>query len=396
MKTSFRSLVLGTALAAAAIASLTVGAEAKAFKVGLVLSLSGPTASLGQQIERGARLYQSLHKDALGGDTVELIVRDDTGPAPDVAKRLAQELVVRDHVDFLAGIIFTPNANAIAPIATQAKVPFVIMNAATSATTKTSPYIVRVSQTIWQFTMPLAEWAARQNDIKTVYTLASDYAPGRDAEAAFAAGFKGEGKAIVAAVRVPVQSPDFVPFLQKVKDARPDALYVFLPGGTQSTALLKAYQALGLKEAGIRLIGSGEITVEDELPNMGDVALGTVTGFHYAASHKSRENDAFVAAWRAAYGADSVPTFMGVGGYDGMAAIYHAIATRKGDLTGDTALEALRHWSVDSPRGPIAIDPETRDIVQNVYIRRVEKVDGTLQNVEFETFAAVKDPGKAQ
>ncbi len=393
MNPTARKLLLGTALAAVGLVPFT--ADAKAYKVGLVASLSGPTASLGQQIERGARLYQSLHKDELGGDTVELIVRDDTGPAPDVAKRLAQELVVRDHVNFLAGIIFTPNANAIAPIATQAKVPFVIMNAASSATTKASPYIVRVSQTIAQFTNPLAKWAAQQKDIGTVYTLVSDYAPGQEAEEAFTTGFKGDGKKVVASVRVPVQSPDFVPFLQKVKDAKPDALYVFLPGGTQSTALLKAYQTLGLKEAGIRLIGSGEVTVEDELPNMGDAALGTVTGFHYSTAHKSPANAEFLKAWQAAYGADSVPTFMAVGGYDGMAAIYHAIKTAKGNLTGDAAVDAMRHWSAESPRGPISIDPDTRDIVQNIYIRRVEKADGKLVNAEFETFQAVKDPGKA-
>lgn len=392
---NFRSLALGTALAAAATMPLATGAAAKAYKVGLVVSLSGPTASLGQQIERGAKLYQSLHGNDLGDDTVELIVRDDTGPAPDVAKRLAQELVVRDKVDFLAGIIFTPNANAIAPIATQAKVPFVVMNAASWATTKASPYIVRVSQTIPQITVPLAQWAARQADIKSVYTLVSDYAPGIEAEEAFTAGFKDAGKTVTASVRVPVQSPDFVPFLQKVKDARPDVLYVFLPGGTQSTALMKAYQSLGLKEAGVRLIGSGEVAVEDELPNMGDAALGVVTGFHYSTAHDSKPNADFLKAWRAAYGAESVPTFMGVGGYDGMAAIHAAIRSLKGKLTGETAVEAMRHWSAESPRGPIAVDPETRDIVQNIYIRRVEKVDGALRNVEFETFAAVKDPGKA-
>lgn len=392
---NFRSLALGTALAAAATMPLATGAAAKAYKVGLVVSLSGPTASLGQQIERGAKLYQSLHRNDLGDDTVELIVRDDTGPAPDVAKRLAQELVVRDKVDFLAGIIFTPNANAIAPIATQAKVPFVVMNAASWATTKASPYIVRVSQTIPQITVPLAQWAARQADIKSVYTLVSDYAPGIEAEEAFTAGFKDAGKTVTASVRVPVQSPDFVPFLQKVKDARPDVLYVFLPGGTQSTALMKAYQSLGLKEAGVRLIGSGEVAVEDELPNMGDAALGVVTGFHYSTAHDSKLNTDFLKAWQAAYGAESVPTFMGVGGYDGMAAIHGAIRSLKGKLTGESAVEAMRHWTAESPRGPIAVDPETRDIVQNIYIRRVEKVDGALRNVEFETFAAVKDPGKA-
>ena len=303
---------------------------------------------------------------------------------------------MRDHVDFLAGIIFTPNANAIAPIATQAKVPFVIMNAAASATTKASPYIVRVSQTIPQFTQPLAQWASKQVDIKTVYTLVSDYAPGIEAEEAFTAGFKGDGKSVVQSVRVPVQSPDFVPFLQKVKDAKPDALYVFLPGGTQSTALMKAYQSLGLKEAGIRLIGSGEVTVEDELPNMGDAALGVVTGFHYSAAHDGKANADFLKAWQAAYGADSTPTFMAVGGYDGMAAIHHAIKAMKGKGDGKAAVDAMSHWSAESPRGPVSIDPETRDIVQNIYIRRVEKVNGALRNIEFETFAAVKDPGKAK
>lgn len=385
-----------TVITLAATLLATSAAEARTYKVGLIASLSGPTASLGRQIERGAKLCLSLRKDLPNGDMVELIVRDDTGPAPDVAKRLAQELVVRDHVDFLAGIVFTPNANAIAPIATQAKVPFVIMNAAASATTKLSPFIIRVSETIWQTTQPLGSWAAKQADIESVFTLVSDYAPGVDAEAAFGSAFEASGKKLAGSVRVPLQSPDFMPFLQRVKDAKPGALYVFIPGGPQTTALLKAYQALGLKEAGIRLIGSGEIAVEDELPNLGDLPLGVVTSFHYSVAHPSEVNKAFVAAWAKEYGADAVPTFMGVGGYDGMAVILDAIKSLKGGDAGEAAVEAMRHWSGESPRGPIAIDPETRDIVQTVYIRRVEKLEGKLANLEFESFPAMKDPGKAR
>lgn len=391
MKTRFLRLSLVTA---ASLLALMQALEAKTIKVGFITSLSGSNASTGQQMERGARLFIEQMKAQAGDDTVELIVRDDTGPAPDVAKRLAQELVVRDKVDFLAGVIFTPNANAIAPIATQAKVPFVIFNAATSATTNASPFIVRVSHTIGQYTKPIAVWAARQTDIKNVQTLVSDYAPGLDAEKTFLANFTGEGKQVSGSVRVPLGNPDFVPFLQKIKDSRPDALFVFGPGGKQSTSLMKAYADLGLREAGIRLIGTAEVTLEDELPNMGDAPVGVVSAGHYSPDHRSKTNQDFVAAFRAKFGQEQVPTFFSVAAYDGMHAIFDTVVALKGDIKGEAAIDFLKHWRTESPRGPIFIDPETRDIVQNVYIRRAEKIDGQIRNVEFETFEAVKDPGK--
>jgi len=323
---------------------------------------------------------------------IELIKRDDTGPNPDVAKRLAQELITRDKVNMLAGVVWTPNAAAIAPLATEAKIPFMIMNAGTAAISTMSPYIARVSFTLWQSSLPLGEWAAK-NNLKRVYIAVSDFGPGIDAQEAFTKGFTAGGGQVVEAVRMPLSTQDFAPFFQKIKDAKPDAVFVFIPAGVQATGVMKAYNDLGLAAAGIKLIGPGDITTDEELPNMGDVALGAITMHHYTAHATRPANKAFVEAWKRDYGANSWPAFPAVQVWDGMQAIFDAINAQKGKMDGAKTMEFWKGWKFDnSPRGPIMIDKETRDIVQNEYLRRVEKVGGILANVEFETIPMVKDP----
>jgi len=348
-------------------------------------------------MERAVRLYIKQHQKELPpGVKIELIIRDDTGPNPDKARQLAQELVVRDKVDLLAGVIFTPNAMSMAPIATEAKVPFVIMNAGTSVITTRSPYIARVSFTLWQSSYPLGQWAAKK--YKTAYTLVSDFGPGHDAETAFMQAFKEGGGNIVASVRVPLQNPDWAAYLQRVKDAKPDTLFVFIPAGKTATAVMKNFSELGLGQAGIKLIGPGDITTDEELPNMGDVALGVTTMFHYSAAGDRPANKAFVAAWKKEYGANETPNFLSAASWDGTAMIFEAIRQQKGKIDPDKTMAIFKSWKfANSPRGPISIDPETRDIVQNEYLREVRKVGGQLANVELETFAAaVKDPWKEQ
>ena len=370
------------------------GAQAQTVKIGVINTYSGPLAAAGDQMERGIKLYLKLHEKELPpGVKLELIRRDDTGPKPEVAKRLAQELITRDHVQLLTGVIWTPNALAIAPLATEAKVPFIIMNAGTAMITTKSPYIVRLSFTLWQSSYPLGPWAAK-NGIKKVYTAVSDYGPGIDAEQAFTKGFGDAGGQIVGGVRMPVTNVDFVPFLQRAKDAHPDAVFAFVPAGKEATSFMKAFGDLGMPQAGIKLIGPGDITTDEELQGMGDVALGTITMHHYSAAAKRPANEAFVKAYKAEFGADQEPGFMVADSYDSMAAIFHVIEAQKGKIDPDKTIALLKGWKDDSPRGPIMIDPETRDIVQNEYMRKVEKVNGKLANVEFETIPMVKDPWK--
>jgi branched-chain amino acid transport system substrate-binding protein len=382
--------------AAVALAAMAPGlGTAQTVKVGIINTSSGPMAGVGEQLDRGIRLYMKEHeKDLPPGVKLELIRRDSTGPNPEVAKRLAQELITRDHVQLLTGVVFTPNALAIAPLVTEAKVPFIIMNAGTAMITTKSPYIARVSFTLWQSSYPLGEWAAKHG-IKTVYSVVSDYGPGIDAEQAFTKGFTDNGGKMAGTVRIPVANPDFVPFLQRAKDAKPDAVFSFVPAGKEATALMKTFGDLGLGQAGIKLIGPGDITTDEELQNMGDVALGVVTMFHYSAAATRPANLAFVKAYKAMFGPTQEPSFEVVGGYDGMAAIFHVVEAQKGNIDPDKTMALLKGWKDDnSPRGPIYIDPETRDIVQNEYLRRVEKVNGQLENVELETFPMVKDPWK--
>lgn len=384
----------GDAGGAPAAAAAGAPGEASVIKIGLLAPFSGPFASLGAQMEGGVRAYLESHGGGIGGRTVELIVRDTTGVAPDVARRLAQGLIVRDDVDFIAGFALTPNAMAVAPLATESKTPMVIMNAATSSITTKSPYVVRVSFTLPQVTAPLAIWAAKSS-IQTVYTLVSDYAPGADAAAQFRKSFEAAGGKVIGSDKVPVSNPDFAPFIQRIKDAKPQAAFVFVPAGAQGIAFMKGFQERGLASEGIRVIATGDVTEDQELNAMGDAALGVVTTHHYSAAHPSAENTAFKAAFAKVAGATLRPNFMAVGGYDGMAAIA-AVVQRlgPGKIDGDRAMEAFKGLELASPRGPVRIDPETRDVVQTVYVRKVERKEDGLYNVEFDQYPEQKDPGK--
>ncbi len=396
MKTTIVRILSGVLAFAAglALAAAPVAAQ-QTVKIGVILTYSGPMASLGDEIDKGLSLYVKEHqKDLPPGVKVELLKRDDTGPDPETAKRLAQELITRDHVQFITGVVWSPNAAAIAPLATEAKVPFVIMNAAGAGLTRASPYIARVSFTLWQTSYPLGKWAATHG-MKRLYTAVSDYAPGHDGEEAVIKGFTEAGGTVVGSVRFPLKDQDFAPYLQRVKDAKPDVLYVFVPSGKQAAAVMKAYEDLGHKADGVKLIGPQDIVPDAELSGMGDAALGVISGGTYSAVSTRPQNRAYVAAWKHAYGDASIPDFMSASGWDGMAAIFSVIKATKGQFDGDQAMALLKGWkNPDSPRGPVMIDPETRDIVENIYIRRVEKAGGILGNVEFDTIPQVKDPWK--
>jgi len=385
-----KRLFLSSLAVAAAICSMPTMAQDK-FKIGLILPMTGPFASTGKQIEAAVKLYMAQNGDMVAGKKVELIVKDDTS-APDVTKRIAQELVVNEKVSVLAGFGLTPLALATAPIATQSKTPLVVMAAATSSITEASPFIVRTSFTLPQAAVGLADWAPK-NNIKKVVSLVSDYGPGIDAEKYFKDRFTFNGGQVVETLRVPMRNPDFAPFLQKVRDAKPDAVYVFVPSGA-GAALMKQFAERGLDKAGIRLIGTGDVTDDDILNAMGDVALGVTTSHHYSASHNSPLNKKFVEAFTKA-NAGLRPNFMAVGGYDGMRVIYEAAKASKG-AGGQALLDAMKGQVFESPRGPMFIDAQTRDVVHNIYIRKVERVGGQLFNQEFETIKDVKDPGKTR
>lgn len=382
---------LHAAAVLALMASASTSFAQEKFSIGLILPMTGPFASTGKQIEAAARLYIAQHGDTVAGKKIELIVKDD-GSAPDVTKRIAQELVVNDKVNALAGFGLTPLALATAPIATQSKTPLVVMAAATSSITEASPYIVRTSTTLPQSAVAMADWAPA-NGIKKVVTLVTDYGPGIDAEKYFKERYATNGGQVIDSLRVPLRNPDFAPFLQKVRDAKPDALYVFLPSGAGS-ALMKQFTERGMDKAGIRLIGTGDITDDDILNSMGDAAVGVVTSHYYSASHNSALNKKFVEAFGKANNGMR-PNFMAVGGYDGMRVIIEAAKATKGG-SGEALLNAMKGQSFESPRGPMLIDPQTRDVVHNVYIRKVERVGGQLFNQEFATIKDMKDPGKAR
>ncbi len=379
---------------AAAVLALTGSAFAQdnTFKIGLILPMTGQQATTGRQIEAAARLWMAQNGATVAGKKVELIVKDDTS-IPDVTKRLAQELVVNDKVNVLAGMGITPSALATAQIATQAKVPLVVMAAATSSITQASPYVVRTSFTLPQASVALADWAPK-NGIKKVVTLVSDYGPGLDAEKFFKDRLTFNGGQVTEALRVPLRNPDFAPFLQKVRDSKPDALFVFVPSGA-GAAVMKQFLERGMDKAGIKLIGTGDVTDDDQLNDMGDGALGVVTSHHYSAAHPSALNKKFVEAFQKA-NKGLRPNFMAVGGYDGMRVIYEALKKTGGKGGGDALLEAMKGQLFESPRGPMYIDAQTRDVVQNIYLRKVEKKDGQLYNVEFDVIKDVKDPGKTK
>ncbi|MDZ7861477.1 ABC transporter substrate-binding protein [Acidovorax sp.] len=391
-----RHLLRASAAAALTLAggltALPAAAQDNVFKIGLVLPMTGQQATTGRQIEAAARLFMAQNGDTVGGKKVQLIVKDDTS-LPDVTRRLAQELVVNDKVNVLAGMGITPSAMATAPLATQAKTPLVVMAAATSSITEASPYVVRTSFTLPQVSVALADWAPK-NGIKKVVTLVSDYGPGIDAEKFFNQRLTFNGGQVTEALRVPLRNPDFAPFLQKVRDAKPDALFVFVPSGA-GAAVMKQFLERGMDKAGIKLIATGDVTDDDQLNDMGDGALGVVTSHHYSAAHPSPLNKKFVEAFEKA-NKGLRPNFMAVGGYDGMRVIYEALKTTKGAGGGDALLAAMKGQVFESPRGPVFIDAQTRDIVQNVYLRKVERVNGQLYNVEFDVIKDVKDPGKTK
>lgn len=391
MSTGKRGMFGMTVIVASAFAVAPVHAE-EPIKVGMVLEMSGPFADIGRQILDGARAYMKANGDTVAGRRIELIVRDTTGAAPEIAKRQAQQLIANDRVDFLAGFGLTPNALAAAPVATTGKTPMIVMNAATSIITTKSPYIARVSFTLPQITAPIATWAIK-NGIKEVYTLVSDYGPGIDAETQFRKTFEAAGGKIAGDVRVPLRNPDFSPFLQRIKDAKPQAVFIFLPAGEQPVAFMKGFNERELDRAGIRLIATGDVTEDGTIEAMGDTPLGVVTSHHYSVAHDSAQNKAFLKAFADLDNAHR-PNFMAVGGWDGMTAIYEVVRRLNGKLDGDKAMEVLKGLKLDSPRGPVTIDPETRDAIQTIYIRRVQKVNGKLYNVEFEQVPNFKDPGK--
>ena len=372
---------LAFGLSGAALAEDTV-------KIGLILPMTGPSASTGREIEAAVKLYMQQNGAKVAGKKIEVITRDDTGQA-DITKRLAQELVVNEKVAVIAGFGLTPLALAAGPIATQAKVPAVIMAAGTSMIVDQSPFFVRTSFTLPQNTAPMAEWAAK-NGIKKVVTLVSDYGPGIDAEKAFKDKFTADGGQVLDSLRAPLRNPEFAPFLQKAKDLKPDALFLFVPSG-QGASLMKQVAERQFNEAGIKVIGTGDVLDDEQLNAMGDVVLGMINSHNYSAAHDSPENKKYVADFEKA-NPGMRPNFMSVGGYDGIALIYKALEKTGGDTNGAKLLAAMKGMSWTSPRGPISIDPDTRDIVQNVYIRKAEKKDGQIYNVEFETIPNVKDP----
>ena len=378
-----------------AIASLPAPLLAQTVKVGLINSYTGFVAQPADQGQKGSDLYFKEHeRDLPPGLKIEILKRDDTSN-PEVGKRLAQELITRDRVQLLTGVVLSPVATAVAPLTAEAKVPLVLSYAAAGVNIpRLSPYIVRVTFTLWQESYPMGTWAAEQG-WKTAYTAVTDFIAGHDAEAAFTKTFTDAGGKIVGADRYPLGNPDFTPFVHRIKDAKPDVAFIFVPAGTQATAMMRAINDLGLREAEIKIAAPQDLLPDEELPNMGDMPLGLITSGTYSVAGKRPANEAFLAAWKREYGDRAIPDFFSVDGWDGMAMIFDLVKTTKGKFTADEAMAFFSQWkNPDSPRGPIAIDPATRDIIQNIYIRRVEKVDGKLANVEIATIPMVKDPWK--
>jgi len=392
MKMKLNTIILSVAVLAASFAGTAVAQTH--IKIGFVNSYSGFLAQPGDQMDKGVALYIKEHEKELpAGVTIEVIKRDDTS-TPEVGKRVAQELITRDHVQLLFGVVASPVAAAIAPLTAETKVPLIITNAAGTAITRISPYVVRVSFTQWHTALPMGQWAFKQG-WKKAFIAVSDFIPGHDAEGAFTKGFTGAGGEIVGSIAFSPASPDFPPVVQRIRDAKPDVAFVWVPAGTQATSMMKAIKDLGVRQAGINVVSTQDLVPDEELPNMGDVAVGVITAGNYSAAGDRPANKAFVAAWNKAYGEKTAPDFLSADGWDGMMAVFDLIKATKGKFTGDEAIAFLSKWKTDnSPRGPISIDPATRDIVQNVYIRKTEMKDGKLANVEFDTIANVKDPWK--
>jgi branched-chain amino acid transport system substrate-binding protein len=379
---------------AVSCALVTLSASAQqTIKVGLVLPMSGPYADYGNQISRGVKLFMDKNGDTVAGKKVEILLKDDTGVAPELTKRLSQELITNDKVDVIAGYGLSPGALATTQIATQGKRPMIVMNAAASVLTTRSPNVVRVSHTLPQMAAPMAQWAAK-NGVDKVYTLVADFAPGVDAEVAFKKAYQAAGKQVIGEVRVPVSNLDFGAFIQRIKDAKPNGVFLFLPPGEATISFMKTWNERGLEKQGIKLLGTVDLTDDSLIESVGKPALGAITAGHYSANHDSALNKEYTAAYAKQYGDKVRPNYMSVAGYDGMAAIYTALKKTNGDASVDKFIAALKGAKWESPRGPISIDPETRDVVQTVYVRKVENVNGKLYNVEFDKFADQKDPGK--
>ena len=390
LKIAAAGLLAGTMLAG--VTAISTAQAQGTIKVGVISAYSGQFADTANQIDNGIKLYMKQHGDTVAGKKIEIIRKDTGGPNPDVAKRLAQELVVRDHADILAGFTLTPEALGAADISAEAKKFMVNMNAATAIVTTKSPYMVRVSLTLPQITETLGAWAATKAGAKKAYTMVSDYGPGIDAEQGFQKAFKANGGEIIGSVRMPVANPDFSAFVQRAKDLNPETVFVFVPGGAQPGAIGKAFAERGMDPSKIKILSTGEPVDETALKSMGDIAIGRISAFHYDYNHKSKTNEDFVKAFNAEFKRN--PDFFAVGGYDGMHVIYEALKKTNGKTDGESLVNAAKGMKWESPRGPIAIDPETRDVVQTVYIRRVEKVGGHLVNVEFDKIENVKDPFK--
>ena len=385
-------------LGGAALALVLAGAaQAETVKVGVVLTYSGVNAEYGEQITRAIELYLKLHGSELGGNKLELIKRDSGPPTGAGAKTQVTELITRDHVNILMGFIFSPDAIASAPIVTQAKVPMIVVNAGTAWITNLSPYIARTSFSMWHAAYPMGTYAAKNLGCRTAAVGYTDYPPGKDSLQAFKTGFEAAGGKVIDEIPMgsPAQVPDFTPFLQRVKDEKPECFYVFVPAGVHAAAVFKTADEVGLKGAGVKMIGPLDIIQDTKLQQIGDAAVGVIAMGHYAADYDNPANKAFVKEWHDAYGADSTPDFMAVAGWDGMAAVVHVVKTLDGKIDADKAMAALKGWTFDSPRGRIAIDPDTRDIIQDEHVEEVvRKPDGKLGVKVVQTIPAVKDPCK--
>ena len=376
-----------------ALGALGAAQAAEPLRIGLIATYSGPYADYGRQFDAGIALFLKERNGQIAGRPVQIVKKDTAGPAPDAAKRFAQELVVRDKVSFITGLDFSPNAYAVAPIATQAKVPTIVANASSSAITTSSPYIARVSFTVQQVSDPMARWLLRKG-VNNVYTVVADYASGVDAETAFKKAFTAGGGQIAGELRTPMNNPDFSAYVQRIKDAKPQAVFFFFPSGVMPPAFLKVWKERGMEAAGIQLFATGEATDDSYLDATGDVALGLVTSHHYSYAHPSAKNQKFVKDFEAQFGKAMRPSYFAVSAYDALSAIEAALAKTQGDTRGEKVMEALKGLQFESPRGPVEIDAATRDIVQTVYIRKTERVNGQLVNVEFDKFDRVKDPAK--
>ena len=388
-----RDMMIGAGTVLAAVLAAGPANAQQAVKVGVVMSFSGQFADPGAQIDNGIKLYMKQHGDTVAGRKIEIIRKDSGGIAPDVAKRLSQEVIVRDGAQILAGYDLTPNALAAADVSAQAKTFMVNMNAATSVITTKSPYMARTSFTVYQLNEALGAWAYK-NGVRRAYTLVSDFGPGWDGEAAFQKGFKDAGGEIIGSARYPVANLDFTAFVQRAKDANPDGIYIWVPGGPQPAAIGKAIAERGIDKSKVKVMGQGELTYEEALKSMGDSGLGLITAFHYDFNHQSPKNKAFVSAYNTDFKRN--PDMFSVGGYDGMHLIYETLKKTGGKTDAEALIAAAKGMAWESPRGPMSIDPETRDVIQTVYIRRVERVGGQLVNVEFDKIENVKDPWKAR